>query len=650
MQAFLPINVEKYDWQPIAIKKIQREIFGEQKNSFDISSFSNRDSKLVVVYGLPQIGKTTLILFLLGINSNLEYKNSSKTIYELLRGSSSYGNSSTSTAILYEQSKDENFYIEDELAADAEKVIEFIDNIRIAVESNKYKKDIIHIAIPKNAFREELREKVSNIRYLDMPGVDSKNLAEIAHVDSIYKQYLSLASTILVVCNKIQSLSTIAETSRKKLSPHWELLNRYIIITVKSYSESSIVQDYFDKSHERNMFYNYIKNKYKELIHNPELLPDCKSNIYSFDLGSSVESLRNKVSAEDFQEVKETNNLMAEELRAEIQSHKGNALSGIVKELKVIIEEDIEKELSCLNAEIRKCERQINNKEKENKIRDSIQEDKVKSKIEELENSIKILSCYSENKDLKIIRDFFVDYTEEELNKKIKDLLGNKNNKKGLIEYFSHNILHTEKKMASEVFKAYESVQNYIKTRIHIKEEEIDNDICECLDWHKVNSEFNKIIYPDIDISDFSKKSRYEYLEKFSEKVQNYESQCIKNVQKAFHSVIAEELKEQEETIEKFKHDNLTLDNITNNTIKDIEELKIQLVSLQNKKELLNQKREENINYLNSYKKIGKEIYKNCRKKIIADINKTTDKDKKLILALYLGTKETEYKKFIEEL
>lgn len=648
MQVSLPINVEKYDWQTIAIKKIQKEVLGEQHNSFNMTSFHKRDSKLVVVYGPPQIGKTTLILFLLGIDSNLKYKQSSKNIYEILRGSSSYGNSSTSTAILYEQSKDENFYIEGELAADAGKVIKLIDNIRLAVEKNTFKKDIIHIAIPKDAFRDELRENFSNIRYLDMPGVDSKNLAEIAHVDSIYKQYLTLATTILIVCNKIQSLATIAETSRKKLSPHWELLNRYIIITVKSFSESSIVQDYFDKPHKKNMFYDYIKNKYKTLIQNPELLPECKSNIYSFDLGSSVESLKNTVSSEDLQEIKETNNLMAEDLRAEIQSHKGNAFSGIVKELKVIIEEEIAKDISFIDAEICMCERQISNKEKENEVRDSFQEIKVNSKIAEVEKRIQILNYYLNNNDLAIIREFFVDYREDEFNRKIDDLIGN--NKTGLKEYFSHNILHSEKKMAAELLKVWGIIQNFIKGRICIKANNIKDDIDECLDWNSVNIEFNKIRFPDIDISDFSKKTRNEYLSNFEDKIKKYELKCLKSVQEAFYKAIKLELEGKKGAVGQFKHNKSTLENNSETTKKKIKDLNKKLSSLKNEKKILEKKKEENINYLDSYKKVGEEIYQKCRKQIISEINKTTDKDKKLILALYWGTKETEYRKFLEEL
>ena len=75
MQDFLQINTELYDWQAIAISKIKKEIFGDRRTSFDVSSYNKKDTKLVVVYGPPQIGKTTLILYLLGIDSKFEYKN-----------------------------------------------------------------------------------------------------------------------------------------------------------------------------------------------------------------------------------------------------------------------------------------------------------------------------------------------------------------------------------------------------------------------------------------------------------------------------------------------------------------------------------------------------------------------------------------------
>lgn len=644
MQDFLQINTELYDWQAIAISKIKKEIFGERRTSFDVSSYSKRDTKLVVVYGPPQIGKTTLILYLLGINSDFEYKDSKKTVYELLRGSSKYGNSSTSTAILYEQSDDENFYIEEAVAETPNKVIELIDNIRKAVEENSFKKDIIHIAIPKNAFYSEIRESVSNIRYLDMPGVDSKNKLEIDHVDAIYEQFLNLATTILIVCdsNKIQSLATLAENSRNKLSAHWELLTRYVIITVKSFSAASIIEEYFNKPHEKEQFFNFIHNKYDSLIHSKELLPNCKSNIYSFDLGTSVESLKEQVALEDYNEVLETNIRMAAELREEIQEHKGNILEGIVKELKIIVEDDLQKELDFITFEIKRFEKMIKRETFQKAIRDNNREIKMTPQIEEIINKEEALEKLKANMDVSFIRDLFFTYDLNSFKKERDKYI------KFLKEYFSHPILHSEKKMIGEIENTFYNIGNYIKNRLLINNEKIENKNIVFSEEQKLK--FDKIDFPKIDILDFSKKTRESYLiEKYAEKVLNFENEYLKLIMESFREYLVSEIDDLEIQKKLLEMDNDKLKDYSFKQQKNIDEYidKVKLLKV-SEKELVN-KRNELISYLDNYKKVGIETFNFCKEQLINDINLCEDSNKKIVLLLYLGLKENEYGKFIKE-
>ena len=660
MQDSLQINVEKYDWQTIAIKKIQKEIFGEQQALSTIHSTYKRETKLVVVYGPPQIGKTTLILFLLGVNYKSKYNNSSKNIYDLLRGSSSYGNSSTSTAILYEQSKDNFFYIDDEIAKTSEELIELIDKMRNAVEDNSFKKDIIHIAIPKNAFHPDIKEIVSDVRYLDMPGVDSKNLAEKAHVDSIYRQYLGLATTILIVCDshKIQSLSTIAEDSRKKLSPHWESKNRYIIVTVKSFSEASIIENYFFKSHKENNFYEYIKNKYSELIHDQELLPDCKVSIYSFDIGTSIDSLKKKISSTDFSECEEANKLMAESLRLEIQRQKGNAFSGTIEDLKTNIEENIGKDIDDITREINKLAQKVEKKEKNEKKRNKRLED-ISKKINNLNNQIKEITEFYNSIDVKLIRNLFVNYKEDSFIKKVCDCIGYevRGKKTGLREYFSHGIRYNEQKMKDELKRKVYVIQNEIIEGIRIdtidnydRDADFKNNILNYIEINELKEVFNNIQYPQIDISDFSKKTRMQYLENLMQKAIEHEHRCIMNVLMSFKNIVYSDLQKQESMVEKLRQYEYKLTSRLSDNEKSIREIQAKINELKNKKYELEQKKYENLSYLDSYRKIGSGIFLKCKKQMITAINNCKDKKNKLFLALYLGAKEEEYRKFKMEL
>lgn len=69
MQDTLQIDYSKYDWQALALKEIRKKVYGDVKSTDDFSFSPEKDLKLAVVYGPPQIGKTTLILFLLGVDS-----------------------------------------------------------------------------------------------------------------------------------------------------------------------------------------------------------------------------------------------------------------------------------------------------------------------------------------------------------------------------------------------------------------------------------------------------------------------------------------------------------------------------------------------------------------------------------------------------
>lgn len=647
MQDFLQINTELYDWQAIAISKIKKEIFGDRRTSFDVSSYNKKDTKLVVVYGPPQIGKTTLILYLLGIDSKFEYKNSKKTVYKLLKGSSKDGDPSTSTAILYEQSIDENFYIDETVAETAEKVIELIDNIRKAVEENSFKKDIIHIAIPQNAFYSELRESVSNIRYLDMPGIDSKNKLEIAHVDAIYKQFLNLATTILIVCKaeKIEDLSTLAENSRNKLSSHWELLNRYIIITAYSFTLSSVFEEYFKKPHEKGQFFNFIHNHYNYLIHKKDTLPNCKSNIYSFDLGTSLEKWKDRLCLDDYSELLETNIKMASELRDELQKRKGNILSGIVKELKILVEDDLQKELNYVTSQIERYEKLIKREKFQKEIRDNNRENKMTPQIEEIKYKKELLEKVKNNIDdnIKEVRELFFTYSLENLNENVKKY------KKHLKEYFSHPILHSEKKMIREIENTFYSIENYIKNRLCINNNEKINDKNIVLSDEQ-KQKFENIEFPQIDTANFSKKTRDSYLEKkFAKQVEYYENEYLKLIMKSFQEYLVSEIEDLELQKEMLENDNSKLKDFSLNQQKNIDEYKDKLKSLKRSEKELVIKRNEILSYLDNYKKIGTETFKSCKKQLINDINICEEKNKKFLLLLYLGLKEDEYQKFLKE-
>ena len=74
------------------------ELFGGQHT--DTSGAAKR----IMLYGPTQVGKTTLLMHLIGIKPEMQ-----NTLDEILRGGETMGNSSTSTAVIYSRWDKEEF-------------------------------------------------------------------------------------------------------------------------------------------------------------------------------------------------------------------------------------------------------------------------------------------------------------------------------------------------------------------------------------------------------------------------------------------------------------------------------------------------------------------------------------------------------------
>ena len=112
---------ERNFWQKNAFDRIKASLLTARDNAF-LQYDGMQESYLVVVYGPSQIGKTSLILKLIGIRDDNDcFQKVSQTLRtkEITRG-----NSSTSTAILYARSDTEQYAlaVEDEPGKVSEKL------------------------------------------------------------------------------------------------------------------------------------------------------------------------------------------------------------------------------------------------------------------------------------------------------------------------------------------------------------------------------------------------------------------------------------------------------------------------------------------------------------------------------------------------
>ena len=169
------MTLEKYlddreTWQNNTIEEIKKKVIYKPKSLKN----SRVGEKLVAIYGPPQIGKTTLILCLIGIAPEFQ-----KKVYNDIRAGVPRGNSSTSTAIIYHES---DGCIE--LCTDTE-LQEKIREVRMKVEVDSASKDILHIYIPQKYFSKKVINE-AGLNIVDLPGDGSRNIGFLKKLEVQY--------------------------------------------------------------------------------------------------------------------------------------------------------------------------------------------------------------------------------------------------------------------------------------------------------------------------------------------------------------------------------------------------------------------------------------------------------------------------------
>ena len=386
---------QRDNWKFNTIENIKRSLFLYDDKISSSKAKLEKSEKLVVIYGLPQIGKTTLILNLLGIK-----KEFFSSVYDTLRADVEYGTSSTSTAIIYKCSENEQYgyafkqnlmenikmtYLSE---GDLKKRLK---EIRNSVESKKMQTNILFIAIPKHYYSESGIEH-SNIDILDMPGVDSKNYKEKSHVDSLFKTYMALSSLCIIACtaNQIQSIETLKLPNDDE--DRWsEIPSRYIVVTTKSYSQEIIKKELLKGK--RNYF-DFIHQYYKDELRKV-LNPSTELEIYPVDVGDSFKALCKEIpSIKEKLEV--TREKFFEEIRKTVQTRRGNDLKNIIDNLNETIkvyskkiENELKEEIDEINTNIDEINTEIS--KSKNKI-ETVNKDIGKLKNQNEEESKKNIS------------------------------------------------------------------------------------------------------------------------------------------------------------------------------------------------------------------------------------------------------------------
>lgn len=194
----------------------------------------------VVIFGKTQVGKTTLLLDLMGIDLQ-----QMATLSQVLRGGREAGKSATATAMEYRRSTDarwglsvqskKRWFTSDDAMAQA------LAQLRQQMERGELVVDspcIVHI--PGRFFRIQT-SGVPGVRILDLPGDNPANVQEQKHVNQMAKTYLPFADLVLLI-GRGDDLSFLQpEVITLPGIEDWQAMpHRFRIVTTYSYSAQSV--------------------------------------------------------------------------------------------------------------------------------------------------------------------------------------------------------------------------------------------------------------------------------------------------------------------------------------------------------------------------------------------------------------------------
>ncbi len=286
----------RLDWAERARKDFISSLDKDLQANFQ----SDGGEVTVVLFGKTQVGKTTLILKLLGINEK-----SILNVGKILRGGVESGKPSTPTTILYKESasdkwvlsKNGNLFPPMDDCEITERLRELRDDVEKGIASHS---GPVVLSIPTKYFDSEFKNYLK-IRILDLPGINPVNPEEATHVRMIAEKYVPLADLILLV-GRADDLAFIKpgvlDLPQMK---DWSIVPRRfrIITTYSTYSDS--FRNWLKKESELSK--ELMRNKLATQIATHGIVIKDSKLLYPLDYGDSWENLERE-SPNEFQKIK----------------------------------------------------------------------------------------------------------------------------------------------------------------------------------------------------------------------------------------------------------------------------------------------------------------------------------------------------------
>lgn len=289
----------RLDWALRSRKEFIEEIDTEEiRHSLSGQNEAARD--VVVAMGRAQVGKTSLILRLLGVRK----PDARQRVEDVLRGERTKGESATPTATIFSIAPDDSFRIRlpseslSDSLSDAE-AREKMVHVRQRVATKKASQtEAIRVELPRDTIQaDSMRLKLDLV---DLPGWGSSEREERTHVRMLVRNYLRRAHLVLLV-ERADNINSLQHQTLAGANPNWMFLDeRFGIVLTRSVSASSIQKKIRDPEERPDSVESYVslfRKKIRETTRGREADALCELPLYPVEFAESWEKLDDSIRA-----------------------------------------------------------------------------------------------------------------------------------------------------------------------------------------------------------------------------------------------------------------------------------------------------------------------------------------------------------------
>jgi len=247
----------------------------------------------IVVLGQSGVGKTTLILKLLGAkNSDDDKKYNLSVLSTYIRGSTVEGGAGTSTVFRYKISKNTTGCIKlPEGRKEFKKLNDlksYLGEIRQKVESGKYDhKEPVLVELPCQYFY----KKQTNTPWVitDLPGIGSNIISEHEYVNDLINAFI-LNSNVFLIVEKANNIGQLKSLKIPGYGAWQNFGQRCRLVVSHAFSADSFKKKYRDK---KSLKTEELLSYYEKVLNSEKgLMMEGVNEIFPLDYGDSWENLR----------------------------------------------------------------------------------------------------------------------------------------------------------------------------------------------------------------------------------------------------------------------------------------------------------------------------------------------------------------------